>query len=150
MLSLVRELSGCMGDVTQFKQAAVQAACLRFVVDTVNINAGFLARSPSPADAEATSRLWLLRRFEDDLAKRCAAAGMDATATAVLARAMHQSEGALLGDVCAEASDAALQRGAARRYSNGGGGAGGGGGALRQGGRLQPFRLGEQRSRGGG
>ena len=29
VLSLVRELSGCMGDVTQFKQVAVQAACLR-------------------------------------------------------------------------------------------------------------------------
>ena len=29
VLSLVRELSGCMGDVTQLKQVAVQAACLR-------------------------------------------------------------------------------------------------------------------------
>ena len=49
VISLCRELSRCMGDVTQFREAAAQAACLRFVVDTVNINQGFLARShPHP------------------------------------------------------------------------------------------------------
>ena len=45
VLSLVRELSGCMGDMTQFKQAAVQAACLRFVVDTVNLGAAAVVGS---------------------------------------------------------------------------------------------------------
>ena len=65
VLSLVRELSGCMGDVMQFRPAAAQAACLRFVVDALNLSAGFLARSPAPADAEAASRLQLLRRYEE-------------------------------------------------------------------------------------
>ena len=65
IISLCRELSRCMGDVMQFREAAAQAACLRFVVNTLNLSAGFLARSPAPADAEAASRLALLGRYAD-------------------------------------------------------------------------------------
>ena len=123
IISLCRELSRCMGDVMQFREAAAQAACLRFVVNTLNLGAGFLSRSPAPADAEAASRLQLLGRYGDDLRKRCAAAGMEERSVALLVQAMHQSEGALLESICADASDAArrqAERAAQQQQANGG------------------------------
>ena len=41
---LLQELQGCMGDCMQFKQNGVQTACLRFVVDAINLREGFISR----------------------------------------------------------------------------------------------------------
>jgi hypothetical protein len=121
--SLCAELQRCMGGGGQpFRGLRAQAACLRFVVDVINIPTGFLASSPSPCDADALSRFRLLEAFAADAHARCKQhrSGLDEAALGTLEQSLHQSTGYLLAQVCAEA--------ATRHH---GGGAGGGGGMAR-------------------
>ena len=121
--SLCAELQRCMGGGGQpFRGLRAQAACLRFVVDVINIPTGFLASSPSPCDADALSRIRLLEAFAADAHARCKQhrSGLDEAALGTLEQSLYQSTGYLLAQVCAEA--------ATRHH---GGGAGGGGGMVR-------------------
>lgn len=105
--SLCAELQRCMGGSGQpFRGLRAQAACLRFVVDLINISTGFLASSPSPCDADALSRFRLLEAFAADAHARCRQhrAGLDEAALATLEQSLHQSTGYLLAQVCAEAA----------------------------------------------
>lgn len=105
--SLISELQRCMGAGSAFKPLRTQAACLRFVVDLLNIKTGFLALSKAPADADALSRVALLERMADEASCRCQqqhGTTLGDAALAALKQAMHQSLGAMLAGVCAESS----------------------------------------------
>lgn len=126
--SLCSELQRCMGTGAAFKALRAQGACLRFVVDVLNVRTGFLAASSAPADADALSRLQLLEALAADATKRfeqqSSAAGLAAGSMATLHTALQQSVGGMLAEVCEQA---ATQRGAHVRNSGGGIGGGGGG-----------------------
>ena len=114
--ALCAELAGCMGGTARrpFRQVGAHAACLRFVVDALNVRGhGFLAASKAPADAEARARLELVARYAADVRQRCVHGGLDAAALAALDSAAHVAEGAALGEVCAEAAEAAAEKRAA-------------------------------------
>ncbi|KAL1510542.1 hypothetical protein AB1Y20_006845 [Prymnesium parvum] len=104
--SLCQELQLSMGDCMQFRPSAAQTACLRFVVDVLNLSTGFLARSMAPADADALSRARLLDSFAKDATERCKRAGLDSGSMHILQRALQQSRGALLAEVCSGAAGA--------------------------------------------
>jgi len=95
-----------MGDCMQFRANAAQTACLRFVVDVINLDSGFIGRSPAPADADALSRAQLIDEFAEDAVERCSRAGLGQDAIQVMERALQQSRGALLGEVCSTAARA--------------------------------------------
>ncbi|EOD14738.1 hypothetical protein EMIHUDRAFT_432600 [Emiliania huxleyi CCMP1516] len=109
-----------MGDCIRFRQSGVQVACLRFVVDVLNLGSGFLASSRAPADDAARRQLALLRTFADDVTSRCRAKGLGADALASLQRARLQSEGAILADVCDVALASAGEARAERLTADGG------------------------------
>ncbi len=88
-----------MGACVKFRQAAAQAACLRFIVDMVNLAAGFISRSAAPADADARCRLDMLRKYAADVRSRCEASGLDAKALEILDRAMHQARPDLASEI---------------------------------------------------
>ena len=114
--ALCGELAGCMGGTARrpFRQVGAHAACLRFVVDALNVRGhGFLAASKAPADADARARLALVARYAADVRQRCVHGGLDAAALAALDSAAHVAEGAALGEVCAEAAEAAAEKRAA-------------------------------------
>ena len=128
--SLVHELQGCMGAGAAFKALRAQAACLRFVIDVVNVRSGFLARSAADADADALSRFNLLETFAEDASARCkqqARPGTPLNTPAIdcLRTALHQSVGARLSEVCAEAH--VRHGGAAVGEASAGGGSSNGG-----------------------
>ena len=75
---------------------------------------------------------------------------MDAASTALLARAMHQSEGALLSEVCADSSIAKRAHGSSSSSSSSGGGGGGGSAGGGGGGRNGGAASGSGGSGGGG
>ena len=97
-----------------------EVACLRFVVDVLNLGSGFLASSRAPADDVARRQLALLRTFADDVTSRCRAKGLGADALASLQRARLQSEGAILADVCDVALASAGEARAERLTADGG------------------------------
>ena len=93
--SLISELGRCMGGGRTFKPLRAQAACLRFVVDLLNIKTGFLAISRAPADADALSRVALLERMADEASCRCQqqhASALGDTALAALKQAGYAPE----------------------------------------------------------
>ena len=120
--SLSAELQRCMGQGSAFKALRAQAACLRFIVDVLNIRKGFLSRSIHEADADALSRFELLESFAADAASRCkqqqreagyngfnggsnGGGGVAEEAVEVMRAALHQSVGASLSEVCRDAND---------------------------------------------
>ena len=116
--TLADELQRCMV-AASFKPMRAQAACLRFVVDVLNFETGFLARSAAPADADAIARIRLLHEFAADVTARCEHATLPAVADALptLRACIDKALGPQISRLCAEAA------GSARGW--GGGGAGG-------------------------
>lgn len=140
---LTSELQRCMGAGSAFKALRAQAACLRFVVDALNVQCGFLARSRAPADADALERFQLLEAFATEATARCQQQAKPGTpvgveAVDVMRAALHASVGGMLAGVCTEAH---LRHGgaavtAARSSTSGapvgvGGGGGSGGSGMR-------------------
>ena len=68
--ALVRKLQSYVSS-ERFDAAGVQASCLQFVADAVNVEHGMLGDSSHAADAIAVQKWALVREFSDDVRLRC-------------------------------------------------------------------------------